>query len=430
MIPRYTLPEMGKLWSEEEKFRSWLLVELLVCEAWAELGEIPPEALEKLKENARFDLKRIEEIEERTQHDLIAFLEAVSENLGDEARYLHMGLTSYDVEDTALGYRLKLASDILLADLEKLYERIKGLADKYRHTPMIGRTHGVHAEIITFGLKMAVWLGECERAIERLREAKKMVACGKISGAVGNYAHCPPFIEEYVCKKLGLEVAKASTQIVQRDRHAHFLCALALVASTLERFATEIRNLQRTEILELEEPFKRGQKGSSAMPHKRNPRLCERISGLAHVVRGYALAALEGVAQWHERDLSNSAPERIIIPDACILVDFMINEMVRVLDGLIIYPDRMMENIYITRGLVFSQRVLLALIDKGVLRKTAYELVQRSAMRSWEKGEDFKELLLKDEEIRKYLSEKEIEECFDINYYTKYVDEVLARFGI
>lgn len=431
MIERYTRDRMGAIWSEENKFRTWLQVEIAACEAWAAEGAVPPEAVEAIEKKARFSVERIAEIEAEVDHDLIAFLSCVAENVGDEARYIHKGLTSYDVEDTALALRLRESADLLLEGLDDLRSAIAEKADEHRYTVMMGRTHGVHAEPITFGLKMACWLGEVERGIERLRAAREVVSVGKISGAVGTYAHCPPQIEERVCRKLGLRPAKASTQIVQRDRHAQFISTLAILAGSLERFATEVRNLQRTELLEVQERFTGKQKGSSAMPHKRNPWHSERISGLARLVRGYALAAMENEAQWHERDLSNSAPERVIFPDACIVLDFMIAEMCRVVRGLQVDAGRMRRNIDLMRGLVFSQRVLLALAEKGLSRDEAYRIVQRNAARVWEDpSADFRQVLLSDRDVSRRLSPEELDSCFDLSVHTAHVDTILARFGL
>ena len=430
MIERYTTPEMGQLWSEEAKFGSWLEVELAVCEAWAEEGRIPSEALARIRKRAGFDAARIAQIEEEVQHDLIAFVTSVAEKVGDDSCYLHMGLTSYDVEDTALGLRLRRAADLILEELDALDKVACDLARRHKLTPEVGRTHGVHAEPTTFGLKVACWVAELRRARARIEAARAEVSVGKISGAVGNFAHCPPSIERRVCERLGLAPALVSTQILQRDRHAAFLAALALLAGTVERIATEIRNLQRTELLEVEEPFKKGQKGSSAMPHKRNPRLCENVTGLCRVLRANALVAMENMVQWHERDLSNSAPERIVLPDSATLAHFILRRMRKVIEGLVVYAERMKSNIGLTGGLVFSQRVLLALTGKGVPRDEAYRLVQRAAMSAWEGSGTFKENLLSDSKVAALLSEKELDACFDLNYYTRYVDEVFERVGI
>ncbi|GAV26234.1 adenylosuccinate lyase [Carboxydothermus islandicus] len=430
MIARYTLPEMKKLWSEETKYRNWLKVEIAVAEAMGELGLIPLEAAKVIKEKANFDVDRILEIEKTVKHDVIAFLTNVAEYVGEESKYIHKGLTSSDVLDTALALQLKEAGELLLKKLEGIYQRLLELGNKHRYTVMIGRTHGVHAEPITFGLKMLLWAAEIERDIERLKTAIKTVSVGKISGAVGTYANVPPEVEKRVCEKLGLTPEKVSTQIVQRDRHAEFVLTLALIATTFDKFATEIRTLQRTEILELEEPFTEGQKGSSAMPHKRNPVLCERISGLARVVRSYVVAALENVVLWQERDISHSSAERMILPDATSTLYYMMHVFSEVIDNLNIYPERMEKNLNLTGGLIFSQRVLLALVEKGILRETAYKIVQRNAMTAWKTGKSFKELLLSDEELTKLLKPEEIAELFDYNYHLKYVDEIFKRFGL
>jgi adenylosuccinate lyase len=430
VIPRYTLPEMGKIWSEENKFNLWLAIEIYACEAQAALGNIPPEALEQIKSRAGFDLSRIEALEEITRHDVVAFLTAVAERVGEAAKYIHLGMTSSDVLDTALAVQLGQATDILLAKLRRLREVVADLARRHRDTLMIGRTHGVHAEPITFGFKLAIWVKEIERHIRRLEQAREDIAVGKISGAVGTFAHVDPRVEAYVCEKLGLKPEPVSSQIVQRDRHAHYLCVLAGIASSLEKFATEIRNLQRTDILEAEEHFAQGQKGSSAMPHKRNPIICERVAGLARVVRANALAALENVALWHERDLTHSSVERIILPDSTILLDYMLSKFIGVMENLSVYPERMMANLERTKGLLFSQRVLLALVAKGVARETAYAWVQRQAMRAWQEGLDFRELVQQDPDISAHLSREELEELFDYRYYLREIDTIFARVGL
>ncbi len=430
MIERYTLPEMGRIWSEENKFRKMLDVEILACEARAELGEIPREAVAKIKDRAGFDLKRIQEIEEEVHHDIIAFLTAVAERVGEESRYVHLGLTSYDVVDTALSLRMREASDLILQGLKELAEILKGKVREYENTVMVGRSHGIHAEPITFGLKLALWWKEVERNRERMEEARRFISYGKISGAVGTYAHIDPGVEEYVCKKLNLTPAPVSSQILQRDRHAHYLSVLALLASSLEKFSLEIRNLQRTELLEVEEYFSPGQKGSSAMPHKRNPIISERVSGLARVVRSNSLAALENVSLWHERDLTHSSVERIIIPDSCLLVDYMLKKFMAVMKGLIVYPENMKKNLEKTGGLIFSETVLLELAKKGLSREEAYRLVQRNAMRAWDKEIGFQELLLQDEEIGKHLSKDEVEHCFDLKHNLRNVKKVFERLGI
>ena len=427
MIARYTLPEMGKIWTEEHKFEKWLEIEILVCEAQAKLGEIPPRVVEKIKKKASFSLKRITEIETKVKHDVIAFLTAIEEKIGEEARYIHLGLTSSDILDTSLSLRMREASDIIIADLKKLREVLAEKAKKYKNTPMIGRSHGIHAEPITFGLKMALMYAEISRHLERMERAKETISYGKISGAVGTFAHINPFVEKYVCKKLKLKPALISTQILQRDRHAEFLVTLAIIASSLEKFATEIRNLQRTEILEVEEYFASKQKGSSAMPHKRNPIICEQISGLARVVRSNALSALENISLWHERDISHSSVERIIIPDSTILIDYMLNKFTKIIKDLIVYPENMKQNLAKTRGLIFSQRILLELIKKGLSRKDAYSLVQKNAFQIWEKKGEFKDYLRQDKNISKYLSGQEIKDCFDLKYYLRNVDEIYQK---
>jgi len=421
---------MREIWSEENKFRKWLEVELAACEAWASLGKIPREALVKIKRRANFDLKRISEIEKETQHDLIAFLTSVAEKVGKESRYIHMGMTSYDVEDTARGLQMREAAELIMKDIEELIKVLKRRAKEEKYTLMMGRTHGVHAEPITFGLKLLVWVAEMERNLERMRRASEVVAVGKISGAVGTYAEVDPRVEEYVCKKIRLKPASVSTQIVQRDRHAEFLTTLAVVASSLEKFATEIRNLQRTEIWEVEEPFAKGQKGSSAMPHKKNPITCERISGLARVVRGNALAALENVALWHERDITHSSVERVILPDSCILLDYMLQTFTKVMEGLAVFPQNMKKNIEKSQGLFFSQKLLLALTSKGLTREEAYKIVQTAAMKARNSGKSLKEEISQSREALRYLSPKELETIFDLRSYLKNIDLIFRRFGL
>ena len=430
MIPRYTRPVMGKLWEPESRFQKWLDVEIAVCEAWAELAEIPVDAVVKIKKKARFDVKRIDEIESVVKHDVIAFLTSVAENVGHESRFIHKGLTSSDVVDTALSLLMKEAADIILKDLKELMSVLKKQAYKYKNTPTIGRSHGVHAEPMTFGLKFALWYEETKRNIARMKRAKDVVSIGKFSGAVGTFSNIPTKIEEKVCKKLGLNPEPVATQVVQRDRHAEYLTTLSLIAGSIEKISVEIRHLQRTEVLEAEEPFTKGQKGSSAMPHKRNPVGCENLSGLARLVRSNAMAGLENIALWHERDISHSSVERVIIPDSTILVDYMLNRLKGILDGLHVYPDRMLKNMNRSYGLYNSQRVLLALTGKGMSREDAYELVQRNAMQSWKKGIEFKKLLLKDKDVKKYLSTKDIKKIFDLKYYLKNVDYIFERvFG-
>ena len=430
MIPRYTLPEMGFLWSEQAKYESWLKVEVAACEAWAKLGRIPKKDLAVIKKKAKFSLKRIEAIEKKTNHDLIAFTTSVAEFVGPSSRFIHMGLTSTDVVDTAQAIQLTGACDILLKQLVVLGLVLKRQAKKHRYSMMIGRTHGVHAEPITFGLKMALWYSEVDRQIERLKQAREHIAVGMISGAVGTFANIDPRVEAYVCKSLGLKPALVSSQTLQRDRHAYFLSVLAVIASSLEKFATEIRNLQRTEILETEEFFAEGQKGSSAMPHKRNPLTAERVAGLARVMRGYALAAQENVALWHERDITHSSAERIILPDAAILLNYMLDKFIDVMNRLNIYPERMMKNIQLTRGLVSSQQVLLALVKRGLTREKAYSLVQRNALNAWKNEANFRQLIEADLEVTSLLTPSEIEECFNLSYHLKNVDYILKRAGI
>jgi len=427
VIEKYSRPEMKRIWSEENKFSLWLKVELAVCEAWAEFGVIPEEALEKIRK-ASFNLDRIKQILEITHHEMVAFVRAVAETLGEESRFIHLGLTSSDVIDTALGLQLLEASELLERDLSELISVIEGKALAHRNTIMMGRTHGVHAEPTTFGLKLALWLEELKRNQLRLAEAKEMIAVGKISGAVGTHATVPLEVEESACQKLGLKAAPVSSQIVQRDRHAQFVTTLALLASSLEKFATEIRGLQRTEILEVEEPFEEGQTGSSAMPHKRNPELCERICGLARLVRGHALTAMENIALWHERDISHSSTERIILPDSCLMLDYVLSLFTYIMKNLQIYPERMRRNLDITKGLIFSQRVLLALVDKGLRREKAYELVQRNAMKAWKNEASFFDLLREDKEIP--LSEDELKELFDYSYYLREVNRIFQRIGL
>jgi len=427
MIDRYTLPQMKNLWSEENKFRKWLEIELLACEAQAKLGNIPKSTVERIRKKVKFDVQKINQIENKTKHDVIAFLTNLAEYVGKDSKYIHLGMTSYDVVDTALSLILKEAGNIILKDLEELKKVIRKKTFHYKNTPMIGRTHGVQAEPISLGLKFALWYSEIERDIERLKKAIKIISVGKLSGAVGNFAHLSPKVEEYVCRKAGLVPASVSTQILQRDRHAEFVTTMALIAGSLEKFTTEIRNLQRTEILELEEGFARGQKGSSAMPHKRNPFMCERISGMARAVRGYALTSLENMNLWHERDITNSAVERIILPDSTSLVDYMLVNFTRIMQNLTVYPQNMLKNIDLTRGLIFSQGVLTKLTQKTKTREEAYALVQENAMRAWNTGESFKELMQKDKRIRKYLSQKEILDCFDLKYYLRNVDYIFKR---
>jgi len=427
MIERYTRKEMGDIWSMENKFRKWLEVEIAVCEAWAELGKIPKSALKEIKEKADFDLKRIDEIEATVKHDVIAFLTAVSEKVGPSSRYIHMGLTSSDVVDTAMALLIKQAGELILKDLNEFKELLRKKAFQYKNTICMGRSHGVHAEPTSFGLRFALWHEETKRNIERLKQAIERISIGKISGAVGTFSNIPPEIEEIALKKLGLKPEPVATQVVQRDRHAEFLSTLALIAGMVEKIAVEIRHLQRTEVLEAEEPFTKGQKGSSAMPHKRNPVGCENLSGLSRLVRSNAFASFENIALWHDRDISHSSVERIIIPDNCILVDYMLNRLYGIIKELVVYPERMLKNMELSYGLYNSQRVLLALVEKGLTREEAYRITQSNAMRSWKEGIPFMNLLLNDEEVRKYLTEDEIKSIFDLNYYTRNLDYIYER---
>ena len=429
MIDRYARPAMKRVWSEENKNDKWLQVELAVCEAWAEEGTIPSDDMAKLR-MARYDPVRMKEVFERTRHDMTAFLQSVTAGLGDEGRWLHMGLTSHDVQDTAQSLQMVEAADILLEDVDALMSAICKLAVEHKHTPMMGRTHGVHAEPTTFGLKMALWWDEMRRQRERLEEARRTVAVGKISGVVGTYATVPPQIEERVCAQFGIAPCPVSNQVVQRDRHAHFVTTLALVAASLEKFATEIRGLQRTEVREVEEPFGQGQTGSSAMPHKKNPELSERVCGLARLIRGHSVTALENVALWHERDISHSSAERLILPDSCMGLDYILDIFTRVMSGLRVYSDRMWQNIELTRGLVFSQRVLIALLESGLSRERSYEIVQACAMRSWDESADFRDLLRQEPEVTERLPGDELEAIFDYNYYMRYVEDSFMRLGL
>lgn len=430
MIERYTLPGMKKIWADENRFKIWLEIEIAACEALNKMGEIPDEALAVIKEKADFNVDRINEIEMVTNHDVIAFLTCVAEYVGEESRYIHMGLTSSDILDTTLSVQMKEAGEILLEKLKLCREKIFEQAKKHRYSVMIGRTHGIHAEPITFGLKMLLWTAEMDRNIERMEKALQVIKAGKISGAVGTYANIDPSVEEYVCEKMGLVPAKVSTQILQRDRHAEYMTTLAVIASSLDKFATELRNLQRTDILEVEEMFAKGQKGSSAMPHKRNPITSERVAGLARVIRGNALAALENVALWHERDITHSSVERVIVPDSTILLDYMLQKFIGVMENLLVYPDNMMENVNKTVGIVFSQRVLLALVGKGITRERGYELVQRNALKAWHTKQEFKNLLLEDEDILALLTLEEIDGLFNFDYHLSHVDDVYSRFGL
>lgn len=427
MIDRYSRDVMKKIWSLENKFQKWLEVEIAACEAHAEAGNIPKKAVSIIKKKAKFNLKRIQEIEEITNHDVIAFLTAVAENVGPESRFIHLGLTSSDVADTALSLLIKESGLLLLRGVDELLKSIKKQALKYKDTVMIGRTHGIHAEPMTFGLKLALWYKEIERSKIRLQRAVETISVGKISGAVGTYANISPGIEKKLCKKLGLNPAPISNQILQRDRHAEFMAVLAILTGSIEKFATEIRHLQRTEVGEVEEPFGKGQKGSSAMPHKKNPILCERLTGLARVVRGYSLVGLENIALWHERDISHSSTERIIFPDGIVLVDYMLDRFKYVVDEMKVYPERMKENLDLLGGLVYSQRLLLLLVDKGLTREEAYKIVQKCAFTAKEERRKFREIVMSDKSITKYTTRKEIEDIFDIKYHLKNINVILKQ---
>jgi adenylosuccinate lyase len=431
LIERYTLPEMGELWTDHYKFKTWLQVEVAVCEAQAELGYIPAEAVEEIKAKANFDVKRIAEIEAEVRHDVIAFLTSVNEFVGDAGRYIHLGMTSSDVLDTALAMQMVVSLDVIMTQVEALIQAIRYQAQQHRNTVMIGRSHGIHAEPITFGFKLAGWLAEMLRHRDRLCHLRKSIAVGQISGAVGTYANIDPRIEALTCQKLGLEPDTASTQVISRDRHADFMNCLALVAASIERFAVEIRSLQRTDVLEVEEFFSKGQKGSSAMPHKRNPIRSERLTGMARLIRGYAVAALENVALWHERDISHSSVERVALPDACILTHFMLVETTDLVKNLLVYPDNMARNMNVYGGVVFSQRVLLALVQKGLSREESYTIVQSCAHQAWNKTDgDFRKLLSEDARVTVHLSPAELDDCFDPQHHLKNLDQVYQRLGI
>lgn len=430
MIDRYTHPEMGNIWTLENEFRTMLKVEILACEAMNKLGIVPDEALKDIQTKAYFRLDRIKEIEAVTNHDVIAFLTNVAEYVGDASKYIHKGLTSSDVKDTALCYMTVQSADLIMRHLVNFHEILRRRAAEFKYTVMIGRTHGIHAEPMTFGMKFLLWSAEIERNIERLKQAREMMAVGKLSGAVGTYSNIDPFVEKYVCEKLELTPVRLATQVIQRDRHAHFMTTLAIIGSSLDKMATEIRNLQRTDIREAEEYFAPGQKGSSAMPHKRNPITCEKVSGMARLLRGYAVAALEDVTLWHERDISHSSVERVILPDATIALDHMLRKFSNIIDKLLVYPDAMIANMNKTGGLIFSQNLLIALVTKGVLREDAYKWVQRNAMARWLQGADFKTNVEADPDIKKYLTDEEVEHCFDPKPMLRHVDEIFARFGL
>jgi adenylosuccinate lyase len=430
MISRYSRKEMVNIWEEKNKFQKWLDVELAVCDAWEKLGKIPNGMTKRITQKAGFSIDRIKMIEVEVKHDVIAFLTAVAEQVGPDSRFIHLGMTSSDVLDTALAMQMKEAGLLLLKDLTVLLSVLKKQAKKYKNTLMIGRSHGIHGEPITLGLKFAVWYEETKRNIRRMENAVDVISFGKISGAMGNYAHLDTRVEKYVCKKLKLKPAPVSNQIIQRDRHAEYLTVLAIVASSLDKFATEVRNLQRTDIGEAEEPFISGQKGSSAMPHKKNPIMCEQVSGLARIVRSNSQAGLENVTLWHERDISHSSVERVILPDSTILVDYMLNKMINILGNLRVYPDRMLKNIGQNKGIIFSQRLLLKLIDKGLTREDSYRLIQSSALKIQDSSDNFLNEILQNENVKKYLSDKEIKDCFDLKYYLKNNDHIFKQVGI
>lgn len=430
MIDRYTREEMGKIWTEENRFNAWLEVEILACEAWAELGDIPKEDVRKIRENAKFDVDRIKAIEAETRHDVVAFTRAVSESLGEERKWVHYGLTSTDVVDTANSYLLKQANVILREDLKRFVTILGEKAKEHKYTVTMGRTHGVHAEPTTFGLKLALWYEEMKRNLARFEEAAAGVEFGKISGAVGTYANIDPFVEAYVCEKLGTTPAPISTQTLQRDRHAAYVATLALIATSVEKFAVEVRALQKSEVREVEEFFAKGQKGSSAMPHKRNPIGSENVTGLARVIRGHMMTAYENVPLWHERDISHSSAERIILPDSTILLDYILNRFGNIVKNLTVFPDNMKNNMDRTLGLIYSQRVLLALIDKGMAREAAYDVVQPKAMEAWETKQPFRQLVEGEPQITALLSPEEIADCFDYNYHLKNVDLIFERLGL
>ncbi|WP_337866773.1 adenylosuccinate lyase [Ignavibacterium sp.] len=428
MIERYTLPEMGKIWEDKFKFDTWMKIEILACEARAELGEIPKTDVEIIKAKANYDVKRVLEIEETTKHDVIAFLTNVAEYVGPESRHIHYGMTSSDILDTTLSYQMKIAGELILKQLYLLKDALRSRAIEHKNTICIGRSHGVHAETTTMGLKFALWFEETKRNIERLKKAIDTISVGQISGAVGTFEHLSPKVEEYVCNKLGLKPAPVSTQVIQRDRHAEFLTTLAIIGTTLEKIAVEIRHLQRTEVLEAEEFFSKGQKGSSAMPHKRNPIVSERITGLARLLRSNAIAAMENVALWHERDISHSSVERIIVPDSCIILNYMLDLSIKLISNLIVYPEHMKRNLNLTRGLIFSQTILLKLVEKGLTREEAYKLVQENAMKVWEdETKNLKDELLKSDSVLRVLSKSEIEETFDYQKMLKNVDYIFSR---
>ena len=430
MIERYSRDEMSSIWTDQNRYEAWLEVEILACEAWSELGYIPKEDVKKIRENAKVNVERAKEIEQETRHDVVAFTRQVPETLGDERKWVHYGLTSTDVVDTALSYVIKQANEILEKDLERFIDVLAAKAKKYQYTLMMGRTHGVHAEPTTFGVKMALWYTEMKRNLKRFKEVRKEIEVGKMSGAVGTFANIPPEIEAYVCEHLGIDTAAVSTQTLQRDRHAYYIATLALIATSMEKFAVEIRNLQKTETREVEEAFAKGQKGSSAMPHKRNPIGSENITGISRVIRGYITTAYENIPLWHERDISHSSAERIMLPDVTIALDYALNRFTNIVDRLTVYEDNMRNNIDKTYGLIFSQRVLLALINKGMVREEAYDKVQPKAMESWETKTPFRELIEQDSSITDVLSSEELDDCFDPKHHLNQVDTIFARAGL
>lgn len=430
MIERYTLSKMANIWSEKHKLDIMLKIEVLACEALGKLKSIPKTSVENIKKKAKYDLDEVKRIEERTKHDVVAFIVNVGQNIGPDARYLHMGLTSSDLLDTSLSVQCVDACDILLEDVDKFIKVLKKQVKAYKDTVCVARSHGVHAEPTTFGLKLAVWYDEMQRNLVRLQNARESMRIGKLSGAVGTYANIDPSVEEYVCEKLNLKPANVATQIIQRDIHAEFLATIALIGSSLDKFATEIRHLQKTEILEAEEPFFKGQIGSSAMPHKRNPVTCERVSGLARLLRANAIAALENINLWHERDISHSSVERVILPDSTIALDYMFHKFTPVLEGLLVYPKNMINNLAKTRGLIYSQRILLELMKKGLTRDDAYEIIQRCAMQVWQETSDFRDVLKRDRKLRKYMTPSAIDGCFDIKYYIRHRDRIYKRVGL
>lgn len=430
MIDRYSREEMANIWTDQNRYEAWLEVEILACEAWSELGHIPKEDVKKIRQNAKVDVKRAQEIEQETRHDVVAFTRQVSETLGDERKWVHYGLTSTDVVDTALSYVIKQANEIIEKDIERFIKVLEEKAKNYKYTLMMGRTHGVHAEPTTFGVKMALWYTEMQRNLKRFKEVRKEIEVGKMSGAVGTFANIPPEIEQYVCDHLGIDTAPVSTQTLQRDRHAYYIATLALIATSLEKFAVEIRNLQKTETREVEEAFAKGQKGSSAMPHKRNPIGSENITGISRVIRGYITTAYENVPLWHERDISHSSAERIMLPDVTIALDYALNRFTNIVDRLTVFEDNMRNNIDKTFGLIFSQRVLLALINKGMVREEAYDRVQPKAMESWETKTPFRQLIEKDESITNVLSKEELDECFNPEHHLNQVDTIFKRAGL